>query len=535
MLNLVIIDDEQYVIEDITRKILNFAAKNLRIVGVARNGVEGIELVRELKPDMILCDVKMPVMNGLEMVRKLREDGVKTKVVFISSVDDFDKVKAAINLNAQNFLLKPVDPQELEQTLQRLVSHIERKKQMQKQMEASMPILTQSFIQRLLKKSYKTDKEILSAIEFFNLPLQPGDFMVLFMKIDDYNNKTYDQEVMEQELCKYGIFNISMELLSNEYIAVGYYSSSDEIIIIVNSTDSSRSNVTLVYDICHDICHNVQRHLKTTVTIGAGRFYNGFGKIAKSYGEAAAAVECRHILGRNRIIPIQEVNLSSEGGEESFDMNEVENKLVSELKLGLLEGAKTHLEDIRYHLLHRGRVVSLEEIRITAMGILVTVLRELSNWYGDQSDRFQKKLFDYSGEIFRLNTIQEIFTLLTRFLEEMAGIINENRDNQQKKIIEQAVRIIEEHYADENLSLQEVAKQVHISSSYLSTMFKKEKNENFIDFLTRIRMQKAQELLRNTTMKAYEVARVVGYGNPQYFSLCFKKHTGYSPLQFKNV
>jgi two-component system response regulator YesN len=95
--------------------------------------------------------------------------------------------------------------------------------------------------------------------------------------------------------------------------------------------------------------------------------------------------------------------------------------------------------------------------------------------------------------------------------------------------------VIEENYSDENLSLQEVAKHVHISSSYLSTMFKKEKNENFIDYLTKVRMQKAQELLRNTTMKAYEVARVVGYGNPQYFSLCFKKYTGYSPLQFKNV
>ena len=535
MLNLVIIDDEQYVIEDITRKILNFPSKKLHIVGIARNGAEGIGLINELKPDIIICDVKMPVMNGLEMVRQLRESGVKTRVVFISSVNDFDKVKAAINLKAKNFLLKPVDAQELEQTLNGLVSQIERQKQMQKQVEASMPILTQSFIQRLLTKSYKTDKEILSAIEFFNLPLQPGDFMVLYMRIDDYNNKTYDQEVMEQELCKYGIFNIAMELLSNEYIAVGYYSSSDEIVIIVNSTDSSRSDVMRVYDICHEICHSVQQYLKTTVTIGTGRFYNGFGKIAKSYNEAVSAAEYRHILGRNRIIPIQDINLSSEGGEDRFDMNEAENKLVSELKLGLLDGAKTRLEDIRYHLLHRARVVSLEEIRITAMGILVTVLKELSNWYGDQSERFQKKLFDYSAEIFRLNTIQEIFALLSRFLDEMAGIINENRDNQQKKIIEQAVRIIEEHYSDENLSLQEVAKQVHISSSYLSTMFKKEKNENFIDFLTRIRMQKAQELLRNTTMKAYEVARVVGYGNPQYFSLCFKKHTGYSPLQFKNV
>jgi two-component system response regulator YesN len=282
-------------------------------------------------------------------------------------VDTFDKVKTAISLKAQNFLLKPINEQELEETLFSIAALLERRKQMERQMEVSMPILTQSFIQRLLTKSYKTEKEIMSAIEFFNLPLQNGDFMVLLIKMDDYNNKAYYQEVMEKELCKYGIFNISMELISNVYAAVGYYSSSDEIVIIVNSTDSTKSDVTMVYDICHEICHNTQKHMKTTVTIGAGRFYQGFHNIAKSYNEAVSAVEYRHIMGRNRIIPVQDINLRVDDGEINFNINDSETKLISELKLGLTDNAKTKLAEIEDTLLKKGTAISLAEIQIIAM------------------------------------------------------------------------------------------------------------------------------------------------------------------------
>ncbi len=164
---LVIVDDEQYVIEDLTQKILNFKEEKVRIVGVARNGVEGLALIRELKPDIIVCDVKMPVMNGLTMVGQLRESGDHTKVSLFPAWMILIRSKQPL-ASRHRIFAQAVDPQEFEETINTLVEQISRKKLMQKQVEASMPILTQSFIQRLLTKSYKTRREILSAIEFLN-------------------------------------------------------------------------------------------------------------------------------------------------------------------------------------------------------------------------------------------------------------------------------------------------------------------------------------------------------------------------------
>ena len=133
-----------------------------------------------------------------------------------------------------------------------------------------------------------------------------------------------------------------------------------------------------------------------------------------------------------------------------------------------------------------------------------------------------------------MQTISEILTLIRSVVGDLAEFMAGKRESHRGGVIGEAVKYMEKHYVKQGLSLQDVASHIHINPVYLSTLFKQEKKITFSDFLLQVRMQKAMELLRNQDMKCYEVADMVGYNTPEYFSVCFKKHTGLSPIEFKN-
>ncbi|MDQ8736203.1 response regulator [Paenibacillus sp. LHD-38] len=534
MNTILIVDDEDIIRRGLTATIKKHGMDKFEVIGMGHNGSEGLELIKRFNPDIVLSDIKMPIMSGLDMFEQSKKLGISPKVIFLSGFDEFEYVKKAMNLEAENYLLKPISPTDLMSALQAVAKQISDENILKRQIYENMPVMKQSFIHNLLTKPPIEDKNILDDIGFYNLQISEGSFLVLIFKVDDYNNKDYLDTIMDNELCKFAAYNISTELLSNEYKTVTYYSDNDEFVIIINSTAVEDVDVSKVYDIGYDICEKVEKLLKTTVTIGVGRFYQSFSGISKSYYDAVNAIEFKHILGKNRIITIEDINLFGRTENADHELNSYKDRLILEIKLREKERAVNTLREIQ-DLLLGDKSVSLSKIRIIAIELLVMVIKEMSNWSNDHTKSFQNSLHTVAEKINSLNTIYDIFNTLSVILNDIFSVLNKESNNPQKMMVEQAVSFIAENYSSESLSLRDVARHVHISSSYLSTIFKQEIDENFIDYLTRIRMENAKLLLRNESWKAYEVASKVGYSNPQYFSLCFKKYTGHSPLQFKTL
>jgi len=533
MYTIIIADDENVMRRGISKTIEDYGKDKFKVIAMAKNGKDGLESIKKYKPDIILSDIRMPLMTGLEMIEASRNLGIYSKVIFLSGFGEFEYVKSAINLKVETYLLKPVPPQELMNILNDIAKKISEENVLTSHIIENMPVMKQKFFSDLLVKHYKDDDYVESELKFYNIPIIKGDFLVLIFKIDDYNNKDYIDEIMENQLCKYAIFNISTELLSNTFKIVSYYSENDEFTIIINYGYDEEKNLLEVYNVCYNICEKVEQHLKTTVTIALGKVFSGFSGISKSYSDALNSIEHRHILGRNRIITMEDVKLLDKIESEDLELNSYEDRLIADIKLCKKERARALLKDIQNMLIKDK--FSLNQIRIIAIQILTIIIKEISNWSSENSKIFQKNFHLVSAKINSLNTIYDIFGALSKTIDEIIFTIDNEHNTQQKLIVEQAIKYIEKNYHMESLSLSDVASRVHINSSYLSTLFKKETNENFIDYLTRMRMEKAQMLLRNETLKAYEISNAIGYSNPQYFSLCFKKFTGYSPLQYKNI
>lgn len=527
MYKIIVVEDEAILRRGMAASLQKGAPELLRVVGTASNGQEGLELILSIQPDIILSDVKMPKMDGLEMVRRAREEGVTARVLFMSGYEEFELVRSALTLKADHYLLKPIRTADLLETLQKLCRELDQERYLRAQMEENLPVMRQSFLQNLLTRPVQREK-VLQGLNCYGLPLRDGRFTVLLCRLDGWDKPG---KVADRELYKYGVCNITTELLERHFCVAVCYDGEDSFTAILQGKDPLALSMEEVLTVCSDICRQVERHLGVTLTIGAGRCRPGFGGIAVSYREACTAVDFRHILGNNRVISVEEVSLLGRTETIDLGLDQLESQLASQVKLGLAADARATLEEIRALLKNAG--LSLPRARMIGTELLVLILREVGNWHG--GEQLQARLRTVGDEIGSRETLDGILDVLLAVTEELIETIRESCDTQQKIIVEQAMRYIGEHFADEHLSLQEVAGAVHVSAPYLSTMFKRERGESFVSYLTDLRLQKAQELLRSTPLKVYEVAQKTGFSNQQYFSQCFKKHTGYSPLQFKNV
>lgn len=531
MYKVAIIDDESIIRRGLLQN-MKWEELDCEIVGTAATGVEGLELMERENPDIVISDIRMPEMDGLEMVKEAKTRGFSCKFIMMSGYEEFKYAQRAITLKVEKYLSKPVNKEILGKVVRRVERQIEAEQKLARQITESLPVLRHNFIYRLLRSKIP-EQEIESELNFLEIPLKDDRFVVLDIKVDDYFNRQDGSKVMEKELLKCGALNMAESLFGKDFRVVSCDLGGDAFALIVNVPEGGEEQaVKTIYHRGDELCQMAADHFQSTVTVGVGRIREGFKGLAKSYSEAQSAVGYRHIVGKNRIISIQDIHLP--GRRDSINISDLEKELVASVKLGMVEETLATLEKIRCSVLEQ-KNVTLEKMRLVGIEIAVLMIKEAENWAQPDYENKVERFYSIANSIMGLPTLDDIFQVLEKLVHEIARGINEQRISQQKEIVDQAIAYIEENYGNEDLSLQDVAQKVHISSSYFSTIFKKEKNINFTDYLTETRMNKSKELLRNTNLKAYEIARMVGYSNPQYFSLCFKKYTGYSPLQFKNI
>lgn len=531
MYKIAIVDDESIIRRGLSRNI-DWNSLGYEVIGTASDGEEGLELMKTQKPDIVISDIRMPVLDGLEMVRQARRQRLPCKVILMSGYEDFGYAQDAINLKVEKYLLKPIDNDDLIRVVKRVTRQIDSERQLEHQIAESMPLLRHNFISRLLTGRLSVE-EVESEQAFLGFQFSAQRYKVLVIKADDFQSEQYVDRPQQQEILKFGILDCVKDVFGDFPQLQIHDIGGDEIVLIAGCAEGEESAVLRrIYHTCGILSQKLEDTMETTVTIGMGRFRTGYPGIARSFTEASSAIEYRHMLGKNRIISIQDIHLP--GRRDSISLTDLEKKVISSIKMGLVEETNKSLEAIRDKILER-EFVTLEKMRLIGLELSILLIKEAENWAQNQDEKRVDEFYNMSSSIMSKETLDEVFGVVFALVEEIAKGINAQRISQQKEIIDQAIAYIDSNYGNEDLSLQDVAQNVHISSSYFSTIFKKEKNINFTDYLTETRMKKSMELLRNTNLKAYEIAQMVGYSNPQYFSLCFKKYTGYSPLQFKNI
>ncbi len=523
---LMIVDDEQEVREGIARKI-HWDELGFELVAVAENGEDALEKAENCYVDLLLTDIKMPFMDGLTLCAKLKQIYPNVRTLILTGFDEFEFAKQAISLNVVEYILKPVNEQELNEILRRvkrvLDEDIERKRNisvMRENYERSLPLLREHFINELLWGLIPRE-DIEQRIKEYSLPFVKG--RQKNVTVYDIDQKSAKQSSLEPELVPISVKQL-VDLHCEGKCSFETYISSKTIVAITEW--SSDDPIDEVMGLANEICDECRRVFDFKVTAGVGRCCDSVSRLPASYSDAVAACEYKSVAGSGSVIYIRDMEILEL--EPQSISGTREKNLVSAIKFGSRELIESAVADILSADAETDEWQYMSSL-IAAFNCIANLIQRTG---ADETEILGQRAVNFFAKAESLPP-DELKSWLVDVCARLNAGMYERRVSTEEKIISDAKGYIEKNYSNAELSVDTLCDFLHISQSYFSTLFKKVTGQPYIRYLTEVRMNKALELLQTTEEKTYLIANSVGYEEPNYFSHVFKKQFGMSPTQYR--
>lgn len=514
------VEDEIITREGI-RDNVDWDASGFEFCGEAADGEMALPLLRMTKPDVLITDIKMPFMDGLQLSKIVRERMPWIKIVILSGHDEFEYAHEAINLGVTDYLLKPVTAQKLQDTLHKLFTQLEQErmeqeelKKLQEQVEENQATLRERLLFKLVVGAV-SPMEAIEKGQMLGLDLSARYYMVVVLKIE-LSDRTEQYDYEEYRTIQ-GVVTGLCDRDPDIFVLKRDWG--DMILVIKGSTPEFLEEER---DLLLERIKQVVTKTRYQLTVGIGTSKNHIADISQSFVEALEDIQ-NPDDGKKAGL-----NLSIERAELlKMDKSAVENFLRFGVKDGFDEFFDTYLRPLGETALKSNLIKNY-----VFMDVMLAVAKTVNDLGGDV-DKVIPELSSIEMVMSNIKTTGQ----LRRQAHKMMLAALEYRDSQPngqyKKLVLQAKENINHHYANHELSLNEVALQVNLSASHFSVVFSQEAGQTFKEYVTETRICKAKELLRMTSLRSTDIAYQVGYNDPHYFSSVFKKNTGLSPMEYR--
>ncbi|WP_270884964.1 response regulator [Paenibacillus aestuarii] len=531
MYKIMIVEDESEVREGIKESI-NWEFHGFECIGDYANGREALEAITELRPDLVISDICMPFMDGIELTRNIQMKYPYIKVIILTAHDEFDYVQKALRLKVYDFIVKPVTAFQLRSLLDKVRSDMDKESEHREnlallriQLQQSLPLLMERFLEQMVSGTLK-EGQIQERLQYFRLPPMLPPYLVATIDIDELNAVTKARWENDPELLRSAAYNIVQEVMEGKEAVV--FRTREERIGIVFYGHEKDALYDMAFNLAEVLRFCIEKYLKFTVTVGIGTLCRSLSELFISYKGAIDALDYRFMLGANRVISIQDM----EGAHNSIHRLDMEwsRRFAIMIKTGTNKEAHVLIQQLIFSL--KASLMPIGACYLQIQSILIAIVNTIHELVGDESVDFKGHELIFKN-MNRLKTLDEIEQWLQEICNEAIAYIAEQRNDLTKMQVRSVISYIEENYHNEDLTIHELCRHVHLSKSYFSSVFKQHTEQTIMEYVTRIRIDKAKDLLRHTPMKFYEIAAKVGYSDPQYFSVLFKKHTGTSPTEYR--
>lgn len=527
MYKVMIVDDEPIMREGM-EKTIPWSQLGCQLVAAATDGVAALEMAKELRPHIIISDIKMPRMDGLSLLSSVRSFLPDVQFIIISGYDDFKFAQTALNAQACAYLLKPLVLEELTALLEDVTGRLDTAKQQSNELDILHQRENARSRRRLLRElidhtftdegNYTYAQQIQEESNTY--------YTVLAVALDDFNLLSNLMSMSDASLAVKEFKHIIGALDARENTAA--FAASHESICCVLSDSSSQLAKKHTQSTAEFIRKWLAVNLSRPATIGIGKTYRGILKVSISYLEALNALGFQYLKGPSNAIYFKDISQAIFLPHNAVPFDE--SALIREVETGNLEAIKKTLQDIYSPAaMQTARV----DLMVIARSLLYRCTQLLQDYNLDMNvfPEFSEK----AKQILINPSIHSVYRSLESFLCGVSEAIQKAQNSDISNAIQKAIKYVEANYTDSSLSLSSTAKFISFNPSYFSSIFSKHMGKSFIDYVTELRIARACDLLENTNTKISSISYMVGYSSQAYFSTRFREVVGVSPSQYRET
>jgi two-component system response regulator YesN len=517
MYKVLLVDDEILIRERISKKI-PWEELGYELVGTCENGREAIAFIDREPVSLILTDICMPYVDGLELAKYVYENAKNTKVAIITGYEEFEYAKKALEYHVFSYILKPVTSAELTENLMEIHKTLEDERNNQQvriRYEDSYPLLENQFLLQLAQGKVP-EEAIGEKLREFKINFRGDSYCAAIFFPREPVSRMDLEQMTEFTRAKYPEDVLAFQ--GNDGTMIAY-------IKRCRSDDPDHNMARL----CQMMVQDISSRLGIEVFCLMGIAVMNLNGLSLSYEKALGMKEYLYLEKETHVYEWDQYQKCRFQPDAGFEKNDREKRLVLAVQSNLKEEIRREVSSIRDECSEKW--LSRTKVVIFCQSLILAVMNSLERLNMEDADLFLKGQELLSG-LYGCSYISEMEEKLLDFFDSAADIMNRNRSSYGEERAAMALNYISEHYSECSLSLQEVCSKLAISVSYFSSAFKNYTGMTFVEALTKARMEAAKELLKNTTMKTYEIAERCGYSDSNYFSSIFKKTVGNTPREY---
>lgn len=503
MLNLLVVEDQEIIRKLIVHKVYNTGVQ-LGSLLEAENGLQALKIITSNNIDIVITDIRMPQIDGLELIEHATRINLRIKFIIISGYNDFEYAMRALHCNVCDYITKPINPNQLQNTILRIQKEIERDK---------IDILYKYNLER----KFNEDKELIINYHINNM-LNKG----YGSSAQEFLTNLFSKEYFEISIIKKCVYSFMEELYAESDIQIlNDLKYPYEWIIIYNVDDPEHKSLLKKH---LKLIQVIKNETNADCIIGVGSTVKGIKELIESYRKAEITVKESVVKGLNKVIEYNSIKQDYSEPLESNPMNE------AIIKKYLENGNAFKLKEyIGYNIefLLKQRAINYADIFNFATELLVMIKRDLQYrasivFTGCEAEP------EFLTKLTKCYTKNEIIEWCAFCIDWHKGMLQNNITGSCKELIENIKAFVTQNF-NLAITLDLISEKYNISANYFSRMFKTYNGECFKTYLTRIRMEKAMELIASSKLKLYDISEIVGYDDPKYFSKVFKSYFGFSP------
>ena len=528
MFKIMIVDDEKVAIDSL-KFIIEKSFSDAEIIATARSGREALELLEVDVPDILFMDIRMPGINGIEAIREIRKKHKQVVIIVLTAFDEFEFAKEAVNLNVMEYLLKPVNRAKVLETVSKAMNLItaEREKsqlaeEMREKLEYAGPILENGFVYSIVLFDDKSG-ELVDYQRLFNIR-EDGGYILTVDFVEEGTDGDPDDKfgfnVQNQQF--YPFFTETVKslcrcivgpvMLNRIVVAVPADCEIDEFVCRQEAVS-----------LAENLLQRLSAKLNCGLKIGIGKVYRRFDMLAASYEESLRALR---YLREPGVMHFMDITAKTAVGSEYPEYKE--KLLLQKVSAGDPAESISAFNCIFDWLV---REYGSQPLKIKNKLLEIVYLVNHKSWEYEPGGETTE--VDFLEEMLSINDLGELRLWCKNRVENVISQVNSYRDLKTGGLIKRAKDYIKLNYS-RSITLEDVAREINVSPQYLSKLFKDETGENFIDYLTSMRIRIAKNLLEGDEMSVKEICFSIGYSDPNYFSRTFKKIVGVTPTEYKD-